>query len=163
MRSFVTTLFCASLLVFSVGANAFGWPKDYGAVPKVNAFTNAKANGKPVAIYYSLTYCPGCRNMERQLRDDEAYSKWGGKFNFVSLDPGADSSHAEREEIAQKWGRIMTPTLFLFSPEGHYVCYRVGSFNNQREAVEFPQKLLPMLTSKNRATAPRDCSTLLQS
>lgn len=141
---------------------ATGFPSDYGAVSRQQAFADAQLNGKPVVVYYSLHFCPGCRRLEALLRTDAVYSKWEKKFNFVSLDPDATRTFKQRIEENARWGVVVTPTLILFAPTGEYICYRVGSFNNTAEAAALPAQLMQYLNIQHASSSPRDCAAFMQ-
>ena len=155
-----STAFGFAALATSSSLLAFGFPSDYGSVSRQQAFADAPSNGKPIAVYYSLSYCPGCRILEGQFRKDTVYSNWTGNFNFVSLDPGATRSHKQRTEQDARWGVVVTPTLIFFAPTGEYICFRRGAFNTTDEAAAFPARLRQYLKAQNTSSSPRDCAEL---
>lgn len=152
---FILLCFCTTSLW------AWGWPKDYKPVKQAEAFEVAKVNNKPIAIYYSLSYCPGCRLLESQLRDDKLSSVLAGKINAVSIDPGADINQAERDRIKAEWGQIITPTMTFFSPQGNYVCFMRGTWKDVDHGNQVAQRLLPLLTDANASAKVRNCSEIL--
>lgn len=140
---------------------AFGWPKDYKPLKQEAAFGAAKENNKPIAVYYSLSYCPGCKIMDSHLRSNAVYEYLNTKINTVTVDPGADLSADQRAKIRSEWGQIVTPTIAYFSASGDFVCMQIGRFDDADKALEFWQKLVPKLTESNKSSKPRSCTSLV--
>lgn len=148
-------------LSISLSSWAWGWPADYKPMKQRTAFEVAKSNNKPIAIYYSLSYCPGCRILESQLRDSKIYEAWADKMNFVSIDPGADLDQAERNKIKAEWGQIITPTMTFFSARGQYICFTRGTWKDTNHGQMIATRLLPLLTQANESPTPRSCAEIL--
>jgi thioredoxin-related protein len=149
-------------LIFTSSAWGWGWPKDYKPVAYDDAFRNAASNGKPVAVYYSLSYCPYCKLLEGLFRANDVFEVWAGNINVVSIDPGSELTSEKLDQIRAEWGQIVTPTLVFFTASGKYVCIHRGGFNNSDEAVSFANELFPKLVNKNASKKRRSCGSVIQ-
>jgi hypothetical protein len=63
--------------------------------------------------------------------------------------------------VKTKWGQIITPTMTFFSPQGNYVCFMRGTWQNSDHGSIVAKRLLPLLTDANASNRVRDCSEIL--
>jgi len=78
------------------------------------AFTQARAQGKPLLLYWGATWCPPCNQLKATLFNRQDFAALSQSFVAVHVDgdrPGA-------QKLGQQFKVSGYPTLVLFRPDG---------------------------------------------
>jgi len=111
----------ASLAGFVAGAHAVdgsassnvAWQDATGDADIDRAFAQAKAQSKPVLLYWGAVWCPPCNQLKATLFNRQDFAEQSRSFVAVHLDgdvPGA-------QKLGTKFKVVGYPTLILFSPD----------------------------------------------
>jgi thioredoxin-like negative regulator of GroEL len=121
MRS--TILIALTLVVCATAAPASAqqkatritWNRSYNAALKL-----AQQAGKPVLLDFTASWCPPCREMEREVWPHEGVVAGSERFVCVSID--VDSN----EGLAMKYGATSIPLVVLADPWGNTLGKHAG-------------------------------------
>lgn len=121
----------------------------------------AKANGKPIGLYFSAHWCPPCRGFTPQLaewynsglkdkmeiiflssdRDQESFDSYKKEMPWLALDY---SKRAEKEALSDAIGVEGIPTFAVINPDGTIVTTDGRSkVSKDPKAENFPDGWLP--------------------
>jgi len=88
-----------------------------GAEGFVAALDEATEDQKPLAVYFYTDWCGYCRQLERELLfKEELVDYLGGNLTTVRINPERGQQEGA---IAQRYGVIGYPSLFLHAGPGH--------------------------------------------
>ena len=113
--------FAATLAGFAAAAHAIDGPpstnvawQDATSDADIDkAFASAKAQNKPVLLYWGAVWCPPCNQLKATLFNRQDFAEQSKSFVAVHLDgdtPGA-------QKLGTKFKVAGYPTLILFNPE----------------------------------------------
>ena len=92
------------------------------------AFARAKAENKPLFLYWGAVWCPPCNQVKATIFNQEAFIKRTALFVPVYLDGDTEN--------AQKWGEQFKvrgyPTMILFKPDGTEITRLPGEVDATR-------------------------------
>ena len=77
------------------------------------AFTTAKAQNKPVLLYWGAVWCPPCNQLKATLFNRQDFAEQSKSFVPVHLDGDAPGA----QKLGTKFKVVGYPTLILFSPD----------------------------------------------
>jgi len=77
------------------------------------AFTTAKAQNKPVLLYWGAVWCPPCNQLKATLFNRQDFAERSRSFVAVHLDGDAPGA----QKLGAKFQVVGYPTLILFSPD----------------------------------------------
>ena len=111
----------ASLAGFAVGAHAVdgspsanvAWQDATSDADIDRAFAQAKAQNKPVLLYWGAVWCPPCNQLKATLFNRQDFAEQSRSFVAVHLDgdvPGA-------QKLGTRFKVMGYPTLILFNPD----------------------------------------------
>ena len=91
------------------------WNRNYSA-----ALKQAQQAGKPILMDFTATWCPPCREMEKDVWPDERVVAGSERFVCVSIDVDMN------EGIAMKYGAQSIPLIVLADPWGNVIGKHAG-------------------------------------
>jgi thioredoxin-related protein len=77
-------------------------------------FATAKAQSKPVLLYWGAVWCPPCNQLKATLFNRQDFAERSRSFVAVHLDGDAPGA----QKLGTRFKVVGYPTLILFSPEG---------------------------------------------
>jgi thioredoxin-related protein len=77
------------------------------------AFADAKAQNKPVLLYWGAVWCPPCNQLKATLFNRQDFAEQSKSFVAVHLDGDAPGA----QKLGVKFKVVGYPTLILFSPD----------------------------------------------
>src|SRR6201996_9322138 len=77
------------------------------------AFAAAKAQNKPVLLYWGAVWCPPCNQLKATLFNRQDFAEQSKSFVAVHLDGDAPGA----QKLGTKFKVVGYPTLILFSPD----------------------------------------------
>ncbi|MEO5687674.1 MAG: thioredoxin fold domain-containing protein [Burkholderiaceae bacterium] len=77
------------------------------------AFASAKAQNKPVLLYWGAVWCPPCNQLKATLFNRQDFAEQSKSFVPVHLDGDAPGA----QKLGTKFKVVGYPTLILFSPD----------------------------------------------
>jgi len=77
------------------------------------AFATAKAQNKPVLLYWGAVWCPPCNQLKATLFNRQDFAEQSRSFVAVHLDGDAPGA----QKLGTKFKVVGYPTLILFSPD----------------------------------------------
>lgn len=101
----------------------------------------ARAEGRKLAVAFTLPDCPGCREMERSVfRDPAVASRFARQFRSVQVDlahseaiASPDGQRLPATEFARRLGAFATPSFAFFDGSGAFLYRSTGTL----EAADF--------------------------
>ena len=113
--------FAATLAGFAAAAHAIDGPpstnvawQDATSDADIDkAFASAKAQNKPVLLYWGAVWCPPCNQLKATLFNRQDFGEQSKSFIAVHLDGDAPGA----QKLGTKFKVVGYPTLILFSPD----------------------------------------------
>jgi len=139
MKSFAVTVCAAALLHLTPGAalaasgppsHNVAWLAAAADADIDRAFAQARADKKPVLLYWGATWCPPCNQLKATLFNRQEFAALSKNFVAVNVDgdlPGA-------QKLGRRFKVSGYPTTVLFTPEGQEITRLPGE-------VDAPQAL----------------------
>jgi len=120
MKKIVTLLLAA----FTASALASDFPKGSPAfkTSATEAIAAGKAEGKPVILVFSASWCPPCQMMKKEVYPSEAVKKLHDKFEWAYLDVDEEANG----KTAAKYGVQGIPHIQFLSKDGKDLGNQVG-------------------------------------
>lgn len=131
------TALAAAILLAAVPAHAADAPVPAHALPAGiawqhedvdAAFKQAKAQHKPLFLYWGAVWCPPCNQVKATIFNQQSFIEQTKLFIPVYLDGDSPS--------AQKWGEhfkvVGYPTMILFTPNGDEITRLPGEVDAER-------------------------------
>jgi thiol:disulfide interchange protein len=141
MKKIVTLLLAA----LTASALASDFPKGSPAfkTSATEAIAAGKAEGKPVILVFSASWCPPCQMMKKEVYPSQQVKGYHDQFIWAYLDVDEDSN----SKAATKAGVNGIPHIQILSPEGKEVAKQVGSSAPE----DFAKKLKGVLAKTKKA------------
>jgi thioredoxin-related protein len=121
---------CGSAFAAGLPSANVAWQSAAADTDIERAFAQARAQGKPVLLYWGATWCPPCNQLKATLFNRQDFALLARSLVAVSIDgdqPGA-------QKLGQRFKVMGYPTLVLFDPEGAEITRLPGE-------VDVPQVL----------------------
>jgi thioredoxin-related protein len=94
------------------------------------AFAYAKANDKPIFLYWGAVWCPPCHEIKATVFKSREFIERSRLFVPVYLD--GDTENAQK--LGEKFGVVGYPTMLVFSPAGEEITRIPGGIDIQAYA-----------------------------
>lgn len=94
------------------------------------AFAYAKANDKPVYLYWGAAWCPPCNEIKATVFKSREFIDRSKLFVPVYLDGDTENAQA----LGEKFGVVGYPTMLVFSPAGEEITRIPGGIDIQAYA-----------------------------
>jgi thioredoxin-related protein len=94
------------------------------------AFAYAKANDKPIFLYWGAAWCPPCNEIKATVFKSREFIDRSRLFVPVYLDGDTDNAQA----LGEKFGVVGYPTMLVFSPAGDEITRIPGGIDVQAYA-----------------------------
>jgi thiol-disulfide isomerase/thioredoxin len=107
-------LICCTLS-FEARADFLEWNRDYSS-----ALQLAQKSGKPILIDFQASWCPPCREMEKEVWIDQKLVEQSKKFVCISIDVDRN------KEIATKYNVKVLPTIIFADSWGNKLTRNEG-------------------------------------
>jgi thiol-disulfide isomerase/thioredoxin len=121
---------CGPAVAAGLPSANVAWQSAAAGADIERAFAQARAQGKPVLLYWGASWCPPCNQLKATLFNRQEFAMLARSLVAVSIDgdlPGA-------QKLGQRFRVMGYPTLVLFSPEG-------GEITRLPGEVDVPQAL----------------------
>ncbi len=141
MKKLLTLLLAA--LTASALASDFPKGSPNFKTSATEAIAAGKAEGKPVILVFSASWCPPCQMMKKEVYPSKQVKGYHDQFIWAYLDVDEDSN----SKAATKAGVDGIPHIQILSPEGKEVAKQVGSSAPE----DFAKKLKGVLAKTKKA------------
>ncbi|MDH3589248.1 MAG: thioredoxin family protein [Gammaproteobacteria bacterium] len=94
------------------------------------AFAHARAEQKPIFLYWGAVWCPPCHEIKVTVFDTSSFVERSRLFVPVYLDGDTDNA----QEIGERFGVLGYPTMIVFSPDGTEITRIPGGIDIQAYA-----------------------------
>jgi thioredoxin-related protein len=101
----------------ATAANAVTWQEAGVDADIERAFAQARAEKKPVLLYWGAKWCPPCNQLKATLFNRQDFIEQSRAFVAVHIDGDA----AGAQKLGTRFKVRGYPTLILFSPEAHEI------------------------------------------
>jgi thioredoxin-like negative regulator of GroEL len=92
------------------------------------AFARARAEGKPVLLYWGATWCPPCNQLKATLFNRQDFAALSRHFVAVHV----DGDRPAAQKLGQRFKVSGYPTVVLFNPQGQEITRLPGDVDAQQ-------------------------------
>lgn len=158
LRHLLRQFFFISAIVFTAPLFALNWSNNFE-----KASQQAKADDKPMLIYFSGSWCIWCERLEAGFLNKEEFAPLANEMILVKIDyprNTTDYSPAQNE-LKKKYKVFSFPTLVILSPKGEIL----GSLGYPRDSLaEYMAKIrflaqIKMVQEKKQEEKPATSAT----
>lgn len=108
-------------------------PKADAKAEVAQAMAQAKANHKPVLLFFGANWCPDCRALAADVKDGKNATLLSSHFNIVKIDVGQFDHNTD---VAKRFGNPIKggiPAAVIVSPQGKVLfSTKAGQLANAR-------------------------------